>query len=496
MAVQHTFLAGTSINYTKSLFFDLMKTGDIYLGFARTDPLWGFALLMKLDHTRTWPTGVMGQSNSGTLEPTSDEKFYDRNSEVILLPAEVPVGGKNVFIAHILQTANATLIGNYTFLDINSIGALTLDYMNENWAQIQGINEDFFEQTLAANPLTTTDYYLFNHAQNIASRTQIEVVSKVTLPELNIPVRLQYSTVTSATIPTTAFGSNLIGDLVRTINVFGEATISGMKEGFVTDGLGYIEDNSLQSATFFLTTADGVVIQDAMQFIQKTITNDETSIIFSYPLVAEATQNSGRLKLTVTRNPAKLAFFLENVFEGQPISDINPPPLQLNYLKMASFHSSIFDVLGLERIQAGEVDFARRVDNTDTENLLNSVQGIDLTTDIDLITIDSNPDTTVKFAITNDSIIARNFFFDLTRVRKKLNSITPTDKIYRQLFVCYKPKDNLGNALDLSDTTFTHSELFNVSTHQYDLGIILFLVNKVPVFRKHLAQDEDFTLLI
>ncbi|MCH7516716.1 MAG: hypothetical protein IIB08_06280, partial [Bacteroidetes bacterium] len=62
MLVEHNFLVGTQIEYEKSLFFDLMESGDIYLGFARNEPIWGFTSLLKITHTNTWAANVMGQS--------------------------------------------------------------------------------------------------------------------------------------------------------------------------------------------------------------------------------------------------------------------------------------------------------------------------------------------------------------------------------------------------------------------------------------------------
>ena len=48
---EHNFLAGTSIDYEKSLFFDIMKSGYVYLGFARTEPIWGFNSLIKISRS-------------------------------------------------------------------------------------------------------------------------------------------------------------------------------------------------------------------------------------------------------------------------------------------------------------------------------------------------------------------------------------------------------------------------------------------------------------
>ena len=495
--VKHTFLAGTSVNWTKSLFFDLMKTGDAYLGFARETPQWGFSSLLKINHTKTYPTDVMGQANSGIPDASSDEKFYDSLSSTYLQAGEIPSdGGNAVYIAYIDKNFDTSVRSNFNFLNSNDIGTLTLEYMNGEWAKIRGLDEDFLEQVMAQFLVTSYDYYLFSHTQHEDSLTKIEVIDDVILPEITFPVKLMYSTVVGAVVPTTAFGNNQIGNLIKSVDVLGQTTITGVDTDFVTSGNGYIVDNNLTAATFFLTTAAGVVIQDNIDYVDIVETDEEISMVFSYPLEGESIQNSGRFKISNTINPQKLAVFNESIFGGTTINDLNPPPLPTNYLKMGMIHSSIFDVLGLERLESADIDFARRIDNTETETQLSSVQGIDIESDIDLITIDDNPDTTVKYAITSDTSIARQYYFDLVRIKKTLDQSTPTDKIYRQLFICYNPKSSIDGALDISTTSFTHTDLFQIDNHTYDLGTILYVANKTPVWREHLSQSEDFTLLI
>ncbi len=507
MAFRHEFLSGTSIDYDKSLFFDLMQTGDVYMGFAREEPMWGFNTLIKVLHSRTFPGDVLGQSNSGSLETTSATKFYDFNSDEELQESEIPDDGKQIYIARIDTNANSAAredITNYIFLDKDNIGTLTIDYLNEDWMRIRGINIDFLETVLTMYTPTDFDYYIFNFTQSIDSRTIIQEVERINKPTIQYPVRLMYSSDQDATKPTSAFGNNLIGDLTRTVNIFGETVITGLNTEFVTEGAGYIEQNSITSAVFFLTTIDGIVIQDSMEYVDTISTDDEAGLIFSYPLVGEAVQNSGRLKITTTVNPTKLAIFSERFTDGAIVNDSQPPPLLLNYIGSSMLHTSIFDVLGLVKLDSTDVTFVRRIDNTDTERELlgdpsnpdtyPGVQGISAQ-DIKLITIEDNPDTTVKFATTSDPSIARRYFFDLVKVDKTLDSTTPTDKIYRQLFLCYKPSDSSGT--NCTSTTYNHDELFDTTNWSYNLGSILFLCQKVPVFRSHLSTDSEvFTILV
>lgn len=522
MSVQNTFLVGTAINYSQSLFFDLMESGDVYMGFSRSNPVWGFASLLKIQHssTRTWSTGVMAQAGGGVSQT---DKFYDINKIADLtVDVDRVDGDDRVYLSYILKADDAGEQSNHNILSTVDIGTLTLDYMNEEWAQIRGLNTDFLEDTITSFPVDTYDYYLFNHrvGADTASRTPIEVVSKIIPPTIKNPVRLMYTTSLNPTGPTTSLGNNLVGNLVESINVLGERTITGLNNTFVTDGTGYIINNSLTAATYYLTTSDGVVTQDSMKFVEQIKDGNEISLIFSYPLIGEAIQNSGRLRITTSANSDQLAIFNERFSDGVFTSDNVPPPLFLNYLKTPMFHSSIFDVQGLVRIDATDVDFARRVDNQDTHDLLFgnasdpvTFPGVPELTETPgtpkagaqiTITINDDPATSVDFAITNDISVARRFGFDLVRVQKTLDSATPNDTVYRQLFLCYRPKDKDGNDLDISQTSFLHDDLFQktdvdsdgAAEWEYDLGTILFMANKKPVFRKHLSQDEEFTLLV
>lgn len=498
--VQHTFLAGTSIDYDKSLFFDILSSGYAYLGFARSEPIWGFCSLLKIRHTRTWPTDIMGSTSTSHLAPEADsaEKFYDINSKDILQSAEVPSGGDVVYISYVSKSSDETNIINHTFLDVDGIGTMTLDYMNDQWARVRGLSGDYLDYIITQYPLDEYDFYLFNYAQDITSRTRIETVDEIVRSTIEYPVRLMYSTVSNAGYPTTSFGNNLVGNLTRSINIFGETIINGLAGSFVTEGSGYIEENNLQDAIFFITNPDGIVIQDNMKYVDVYDDGDEVSVIFSYPLVGEATQNSGRLKVRNTVNPNQLVAFHEKYSSGVEVNDGNPPPLTLNFLKTGMIHSSLMDILGLKQLQSSDITFARRIDNQNTKELLISagMSSSDWPTgNIESITVDDDENTKVEFFVTSDVSFARQYYFDLVRINISLDSSTPTSEVYRQLFVCYKPYEEDGITLCTNDT-YVHDDLFDESQHQYNLGTLLYIANKVPVWRYYLDGDEEFTILI
>jgi len=506
MAIQHTYLPGTAIPYEKNMFFELFQTGNVYMGFARNEPMWGFCSLFKVRHRvdiNTWPTDIMGQEADSA--PTKLLKYYDINSDDIL--TTTPDDGKQVYLAIIDSASDKDTPGNYTFIDRDNIGLLLLDYMNEEWARVRGLDNDYFNYLLTQYPLDSYDYYLFNYNREITTRMTIDSVEKVGYSTMRYPVRIQYSTIAGATQPTTAIGTDLSGDLTRTINMLGETEITGLDSDFVSDLNGWIENNNLDNATFFLTTTDGVVIQDEMQYVEKIVIEAESSVVFSYPLVGEAVENSGRIKVTSDPNADKLAVFPERFTDGMLVTDSNPPPIVLNYSRTGMFQMSVMDVLSIVQIESGDIQFAKRIDTIATEKLLlgdaqdsdnyPGVQGI-ARDELVLISIAGNPDTTVSYAVTDSIDIARRYSFDLVKVTKNLDEDTPTDQVYRQLFLCYAPQidDGGGGYTPATDATHDHADLFIESNWSYYLGTILYLANKVPVYRKYIDNTEQIQIMV
>ena len=250
-----------------------------------------------------------------------------------------------------------------------------------------------------------------------------------------------------------------------------------------------------------MTTVDGVVLHQGLKYVETINNEDEISLIFSYPLVGEATSNSGRIKIKVSSNVTQLAIFNEAFTDTSlNVSDQTPPPLTLNYTKMGMVHSSILDVNSIIKIDSTEITFARRIDNVDTRAQIEGIQGID-TEDIDLIAINDNTETAVTFAYTDDADIARKYYFDLIRIKNTIDNTTidgtlpaSFDYVYRQLFVCVKPKTSDGSYCTAD--TYSKYDLFNVTEHAFNFGTVMYLANKQPVDRANLSESEQFTILI
>lgn len=76
---------------------------------------------------------------------------------------------------------------------------------------------------------------------------------------------------------------------------------------------------------------------------------------------------------------------------------------------------------------------------------------------------------------------------------------SPTEGLYRQLFIAYKPKTTLGvqcTADIYNGDNLVTSANFNPTTWTYNNGIILYLSNKIPIYRKWASANEEFKIIL
>jgi hypothetical protein len=85
-------------------------------------------------------------------------------------------------------------------------------------------------------------------------------------------------------------------------------------------------------------------------------------------------------------------------------------------------------------------------------------------------------------------------------IKNSASSACPTENIYRQLFICYKPKYSVGNCTaDIYNTdanALVPTQIFNTTTWKYDIGVLLYLSNKIPVYRKWANVNEQFKIIL
>lgn len=491
--IEYNFLSGSTLYFNNSLFFDLFKENEVYLGFARPEPIWGFSSLIKIlpDSSKAWPTDFLATDD----ESTNDTKYFDKKRFDVLTDISEDPSLLKIQIGYISKNDDPTVVEKYTFLNLDEIGEISLDYLNVNWMRVRGLDQFFLKELIDLLGIDDYDYYVFNYEGNINSRIKIATVEQINQPSMKFPVKLMYNTDGSST-PSTALDDNIVGSLTKSVNIYGESYIYGLNESF----LDYIIDKSLTGATFFITRADGTILQDKMTYIQKYEDEKDKYLLFSYEQIQEAIAKSGRLKISTSKDADQLAIFTEQFSDGTFVSDKTPPPLTLNYLKSNSIQDSVMDLVGLVKIQPEDVTFSRRIDNQDTNDAVRDIPGMNVQNIIP-ISIKNNEESEVWFAYTDDQKIARENFFDLIRIdmtvpNNALDNTFPSelDVVYRQLLVVYKPKDKNGNTC--TNDTYTASELFDDVEHQFNLGTIVYMANKTPVLRQFLEVEESFTLII
>jgi len=575
MTIYHNLLVGTSTPQERALFYDMLQNGNLYLGFGRANPIWGFGTLIKIKQNTgsvnthlAFPNDIIGTAAD------QPGKFYTEETNQMFTNG---VGNTTVHIGY--KPKNATTWTNFFTDGTSDIGDLELIHMNSEWCMIKGLNSTYLERKITELGIVNYDYGIFAWDHDTSTVAVIEALDLVQRKEIKQSVRLMYNTKTNATAPTTAIDASIIGSLYRNVNALGEMYISGLDADFVQAGVGYIENNSLVNATFFLTDENGVVLVDKIKYVGKNVDPNEISITLSYPLVNESVQNSGRMKMLSTGISNRLAIYYEQFDDGTDTSDILPAPVTLEYLKNTAFQKSLFDVQGMIKInpvitsgndgactasgntlttssdlssvttshklqlvglhqgtftiasaaggtitinetfpetltstdwfiqETSELNFARRIDNQDTKNILFGVKdtngnvtdpnfpGVDSVSPnpVITVTINDNSETSVEYAVTNDITDAKNYMFDLVEVSKIVTPTEATTGIYRELFLCYNPKNSVG--VNCTNTEYNHAGIFNESKHEYDLGTIVYIARKEPVFREHLQTDEDFKIL-
>jgi hypothetical protein len=93
--------------------------------------------------------------------------------------------------------------------------------------------------------------------------------------------------------------------------------------------------------------------------------------------------------------------------------------------------------------------------------------------------------------------LALEYGFDTVMLNKNVDSTgpnSPTTGIYRRLFICYQPLDSDGQ--QLGSPTNTVGNIFNPTTFDYNIGTLIYLANKIPIYRQWVTNQEQFKILI
>ena len=554
----YSFLSGSTID--ANLFFEAVSSGDCFLGFARSTPVWGNSALVRVQHNPSlaWPVQIVGQS---AQQPAGDPYFFDKNSY-----AGVTNADRTVYLYRTpIANADFNLTGGSTVQDNPSggvfVGQMVIDYLSKGWARIQGMSPRIAESI----DTTQYKYYLAAGYQGGSPTIVAKILprSVVDIASYSQECILTYKNgVTFQPVDVSVNG------LTLTRNTLGEQVVRGFDSNTAFD------TNLLTMEFAIRDSSNSVTLIGNMELIpgptETTFENGtETYLKFRYtvdridPLDNTVSQVDVYLKVTdAASDLTQLAIYHESHIHetSVPVADNNPPALEITYLRSPALDLSISNVVGMNQIVPNEVWFVREIELAQ-EAYYDAITGVDIETfayaggavreavvrtttlagagvqtipvldgfsvgigdviwlnggPITIDGVDATPgsasihlasdltedltvDTVlkagdnadwviVKYAKTQDIDLAREVGMNLVMVVKDV-PCNPTyyQGIYRQLFVSYKPNASYG---PLSTT-------WDGAKYKYDIGTLLYLANKQPVYRKYVADGvENFKIII
>lgn len=512
MALNYNYLSGSTTNIDIGLIFEMLRGGESWLGFGRNIETWGQCALVKYVKMsgQSWPDGVVGDAaNAG---------IYDQAFSLFSIPhVGNEVAGAVVHIGRFEKADSTSVPTLVTELNFEIAEQLETIFINEEWMLIKGIPPTFAFSTETIDS-TQNDFYILNSAKNMNNLLRIEKMAEYTYPGLSTKCVLKYNPSDSSTAwnVATAMPIYTNNDLERRVNLIGEYVVTGIDQDFID---WFDANDPAQNGQFFLVDSTGGLLLDGIWFDEKIVGPEETAYVFKYN-IRRALVGGGedsrevRFKLTSTTNiNNRFAVFHESlpVYNPiAPIADNNPPGLSVSYLRNPLVKSSIMDVNGLTKLDTNDIWLSKELTTQEeidffADDASNLIGGVEL----DVITIDVDPSTdtttTVTFARTKNLNYALRYSFSSVTLDKTVagepNGETALGLVYRQLFITFKPQvyDSESGGFVAPDGTATelaNAVLYNPDQHQYDLGQIFYIANKIPVYRKYIAGGEVFKIVV
>lgn len=591
--MNYNFISGSTVDNIIPMLIEAMASGQTYLGFARSAPIWGLSSLICIDISKAnnYPNSVIASTAFGDIDGSNLIKFYDKNS-VRLISAGSSDFNREVFIVY-TDNVNDFDLSGYTMLDNSQLaggdGKLYLNYLNESWCQIENLTPYYYQyiKTDKENHPNRKYYFLNYTGTNINNAIKISNKTFTEVPTYITDVKLWIIEGTNAPI---LWNNNL----KRSINIIGESLVSGLIDpetpdySLHTDTTNYFlrsynaqQKALLMSATtrFRVTNTLGTVLIDDMKYVPP---NPDLNA----PILWE-TQTEKYLMLSYIAPDGETVYqkvkvgpsYIEDLGiwneslpfrSANPVDDSNPPGLDITYLKNPTINRSLFDIEGLIKINSSEVsyiaDIKNQEDRTKFTELGFTIEDLDLTgsktthfgiikenvaissyyiqlyddhnfvvgdqiiigqttytvvltdytTNASSITLNFpvaqnlNVGTTlesketsvvakISFATTTDKYLAIKHNFSSILVTKAVSGVgdnSPTDGIYRQLFISYLPKKADGTLCTENIYRKSTNDIFNVSKHSEDIGLLLYISNKIPIYRKYISSAEQFKIII
>jgi len=527
MSIEFNLLSGASIDNQLRLIYELLRSGESYLGFSRSHETWGQGTLCRYKRVsgQTWPNDVIGD--------TVGAEIYDDLHRLMNISTAGTTAVQVARFAYLetdathYPTANDDRLTYLGEVGQNGIVAgvdnVECIFINDKWITLRGINPTYeFQLYDNSNNNTLYKYYIMNFEKNIGNLLEIEIISEFEYPGLSTRVQLKYAEI-GATDATAADIVPGCSDLERRINLNGEYFVTGIGQTFTT----WMETNeTAKNSTFFLVDSDGALLVDEILYEETYISNTENAYIFSY-LISDSesggstTTRKVRFKLSTLSNiNNKFSIFKESLpvkSHISPVADNNPPGLPISYVRSQDLHESVFDVVGLHQLKQPEVFMAYEIPTPHNasnpvwqhfENLRVSLNDPNVMK-FETIEIDEDYLTGVTitklYALTQDLSIGASENFNLVMVSTELDKNTPTTDIYRQLFIAWKPKyyDGLSNSLvpcgsgnNIGPEYHNRATFFNPDTHMNDMGTLFYLANKMPIYRGYIDGTEKIKIIL
>jgi len=531
MAVEFSLLSGATINNELRLMYELLRSGECYLGFNRQHETWGQGTLIRYSKAsgQEWPNGVIGdiggifddQHRFLNISSAGTTAIHMARFEYADGESDYPVDVTDRLV-WLTDDANGGIV--------NGVDYLECIFINDKWINIRGIDPTYEFSLYDDTQQKSYKYFIFNYAKDINNLLEVDIIREFEHPGLSTRVQLKYAShgVTNATVADIAPGCS---DLERRVNINGEYHITGIGAEFID----WLENtNTAKNSAFFLIDKDGALLVDSIEYDETIITeHGQPEFIFKYQ-VSEHITNDPNSSLTAERNVRfkittadninnRFAIFRESLpVESHiaPVADNNPPGLPISYVRSKDIDESIFNVVGLYQLNQPNVQLAFEipgpypvgteiVDNPSYYYFIEKAAEIANTNilDIETLVIDEDVLTNTliekKYAVTQDLDFGMAENFNLILVSAELNNVTPTQDIYRQIFISWRPEYYDGLALvkcgSGSNPGPNYSEattFFDPNNHVNETGTLFYLANKMPVYRKYIDGLETFKIII
>lgn len=513
MAIEFNLLSGATVDLQLRMLFDVLRSGESFLGFSRNFETWGQGTLARYFPARgqAWPNEIVGDA--------TDAQIYDENHRLLNL------GGtwkSTIFIAKY----DAALGGTTVPADENSAGIvewipgdlIETIFINNQWILMRGIDPTYEWQVTGIDGTTEYTYFIFNSDKNATNILEIQKMTEYQYPGLSTHVQLKYAPVDSTT-PFEASSADVVPggeNLERRLNIQGEFLVTGIGQTFID----WIEtDPSAKNSTFFLVDADGALLLDKFAYEETVITDEETAYIFAYFVQEGAgVERKVRFKVTTIQNVNdRMAVFPESLpvrSSISPIADNNPPGFPVSYIRHPDVFNSVVDVVGAEQITSNDVWLCKELPADDTAVLQYYLDLETQLADPDKMSVESividqdavtQTDVTKTYAKSKDWDTAGSENFNAIMVDKEVAPGEATEDIYRQLYISWNHKyyDSTSEQFVLCGTginpgpSYTdRATFFNTIEHKVDIGTLIYIANKFPIYRKYLDGNEVFKIVL